>query len=372
MKRVADKVVNRLREAAAAPDLSGTRYRLLGQIARGGMGAVYLAEDAQLSRRVGLKVLPVPDAQGDLVARLLREARTLARLEHPGIVPVHDVGTLADGRVFYTMKFVEGSRLDHYLEQPRSLPDRLRVFQRICEAVAFAHARGVLHRDLKPENIMVGPFGEVLVMDWGLAKILRDPAGEAREDQMKGSVTEPRRKENLFPGLERPAEETPTGPDPVPGVETAHGVVLGAPGYMASEQARGEVHRLDERTDVFALGAILRVLLTGAVGKVPAAMGATMAAGRREAEAPKWQRSVPPDLAAICVKAMTHDPGDRYDSAQELAADVARYLDGLPVLAYPENLFRKVRRLYLRHQTAVILVLAYLFIRILLIALQGR
>src|SRR5437899_1943406 len=172
MRYLSDRALNRLRDGAELPDLAGTRYRLLGQIARGGMGVVYAAEDETLERRVALKVLEVPGSESELASRLLREARVLALLEHPGIVPVHDVGTLADGRVFYTMKFVEGQRLDKYIESVTSVPDRLRLFLRICDAVAFAHARGVLHRDLKPANIMVGPFGEVLVMDWGLAKIL--------------------------------------------------------------------------------------------------------------------------------------------------------------------------------------------------------
>src|SRR5205814_3380522 len=173
MKFLSDSALERLREGAEAPDLAGTRYRLLERIARGGMGVVYAAEDGNLQRRVALKVLDVPGTDGDLANRLVREARVLAALEHPGIVPVHDVGTLADGRVFYTMKFVEGQRLDKYIDSVTSIPDRLRLFLRICDAVAFAHARGVLRRDLKPANIMVGPFGEVLVMDWGLAKILR-------------------------------------------------------------------------------------------------------------------------------------------------------------------------------------------------------
>ncbi len=173
MNFLSDQALKRLRDGAEMPDLAGTRYRLLERIARGGMGVVYAAEDENLRRRVALKVLDVPGTDGDLRNRLIREARVLAALEHPGIVPVHDVGTLADGRVFYTMKFVEGNRLDKFIESVTSVPDRLRLFLRICDAVAFAHARGVLHRDLKPANIMVGPFGEVLVMDWGLAKILR-------------------------------------------------------------------------------------------------------------------------------------------------------------------------------------------------------
>src|SRR6202158_2451542 len=142
MKFLSDKAVDRLRQNAHAPDLSGTRYQLLEPIARGGMGVVYAALDEMLDRRVALKVLDVPVADGDLARRLNREARVLARLEHPGIVPVHDVGTLSDGRVFYAMKFVEGQRLGTHNEGITSLPERLRLFSRICDAVAFAHARG--------------------------------------------------------------------------------------------------------------------------------------------------------------------------------------------------------------------------------------
>src|SRR6266852_7009801 len=176
MKFLSDKALERLRENANTPDLAGTRYSLLERVARGGMGVVYAAQDEKLGRRVALKVLDVVDRKGELARRLIREAQVLAQLEHPGIVPVHDVGTLEDGRVFYTMKFVEGQRLDKHIEAVESVPDRLRLFLRICDAVAFAHARGVLHRDLKPANIMAGPFGEILVLDWGLAKIVRDPA----------------------------------------------------------------------------------------------------------------------------------------------------------------------------------------------------
>jgi serine/threonine protein kinase len=222
MSWLSDGALQRLRSAASAPDLSGTRYRLLEEIGRGGMCTVFLAEDPSLGRRVALKVLDVPDESGELALRLTREAGILARLEHPGIAPVHDVGRLPDGRVFYAMKFVEGPRLDAFAASKPALTERLRIFQRIVEAVAFAHDRGVLHRDLKPENIMVGPFGEVLVMDWGLAKAL-DHGADAPTD--------------------------------------APGAVLGTPGYMAPEQERGEPESLDARADIYALGAVLRFLL---------------------------------------------------------------------------------------------------------------
>ena len=368
MKWLSDRTVERLRVAAQAPDLDGTRYRLLSHIARGGMGAVWLAEDTALGRRVALKILDVPDASGELAARLLREARILARLEHPGIVPIHDVGTLADRRVFYTMKFVEGRRLDQHLEHVRSLPDRLRLFQRICEPVAFAHVRGVLHRDLKPENIMVGPFGEVLVMDWGLAKILHDPAETA-----SAAAPEP------TPSAEESSASTRLPVSPVlPSVDasqpqTGHGVVLGTPGYMAPEQARGEVKRLDERADVFALGAILRFLLTPDAARDATIAPSPVRASSESAARPEAAGSaVPRALAAVCAKAMSPDPNGRYASVQELAADVSNYLDGLAVSAYPEGLFGKLARLFARHRTAVLLVLGYLLMRLLLLAWQRR
>src|SRR5688572_25281440 len=165
--------LNHLRELAAHPDFASTKYRVIRELARGGMGTVYLAEDNELNRQVAVKVLNTPETSNDLRERMTREAQIIARLEHPGIVPVHDVGTLPDGRVFYAMKYVRGSSLDEYAAQTDSMRDRLRKFQAACDAVAFAHAHGVIHRDLKPQNIMIGSFGEVLVLDWGVAKILR-------------------------------------------------------------------------------------------------------------------------------------------------------------------------------------------------------
>jgi len=171
MKWLSDRVVERLKTDLQWPDLSNTRYRALRYLARGGMGMIWLAEDTILNRQVALKVLDPADNSGELASRLLREARVLARLEHPGIVPVHDAGTLDDGRAFYCMKYVEGQRLDQYLRNIRALPERLKLLERIAEPLAFAHSKGILHRDLKPENVMIGPFGEVLVMDWGVAKV---------------------------------------------------------------------------------------------------------------------------------------------------------------------------------------------------------
>jgi serine/threonine-protein kinase len=209
MTWISDNAVAHLRGIAELPDFSGTRYRIEREIARGGMGVVYEADDAELQRRVAIKVLASELASVPAVDRMRAEARTMARLEHPGIVPLYDVGLLPDGRLWYAMKLVRGRRFDELRAAPAEL---LRVFLRICEAVSFAHANGVVHCDLKPENVMLGDFGEVLVMDWGVAR-----AAGASE------------------------------------------VIAGTHGFMAPEQERGT--SIDASTDVFALGAMLRAIL---------------------------------------------------------------------------------------------------------------
>ena len=340
MRHLSDKALTRLRAGAELPDLSGTRYRLMGQIARGGMGVVYAAEDETLQRRVALKVLEVPGAEGELASRLMREARVLARLEHPGIVPVHDVGTLVDGRVFYTMKFVQGKRLDEYLKTVESIPDRLRIFLRVCDPVAFAHARGVLHRDIKPANIMVGSFGEVLVMDWGLAKIVAQAASGALQDA----------DATLF---ESPQAISVDHDTTQVSVITGHGTVLGTPGYMSPEQARGEVESLDGRSDIFSLGALLRFMLSerNPHGSVP---------------------RVAKSLEAICTKASAEQPALRYATVQDLALDVSRYLDGLAVAAHRESILEKAARVYRRYRFFILLIAAYLLMRLILLLVLKR
>lgn len=321
-----DAALERLREAADSPDLSGTRYRLVEKLGQGGMGGVYCVEDTELERKVALKVISVPGPEGAWTARLLQEARIIAKLEHPGIVPVHDIGTLADGRPFYTMKLVQGKRLDDYVAAVPSLSDRLRIFLRICDAIAFAHAHGVLHRDLKPANVMIGPFGEVLVMDWGLSKWMRPPNSA-----------------NFAP-VQTPVANS----DVLQNGVSAHGSIVGTPGYMAPEQARG-ARPADHRADIYSLGVLLQFLMVTADPPI-----------------------IAKPLSAIRVRATAEDPECRYQAVPELASDIAHFLDGVAVSAYPEGPLARTWRWILRNRTWILLLLAYMIARTLLIFFRPR
>jgi serine/threonine protein kinase len=355
---LSDKLLSHLRSVADLPDLSGTKYRLLEKFSRGGMGTIYLAEDLKLGRKVAVKVLHTPDVSGELSARMTREARIIAQLEHPSIVPVHDVGELPDGRVFYVMKFVQGSRLDQYAQDTHSLPDLLRIFQKVCEAVAFAHAHGVIHRDLKPENIMVGAFGEVLVMDWGLAKIIR-AEGEERGAKSEGrTVIGEEERDSVNGKISASATH-----------ETLHGTVMGTPAYMAPEQKRGEIDQIDQRTDVYALGAILAFLLTGQSKVGLAQKDSSLSTTDLSASPTLLNTKIPKSLTAICAKAMAEEKTQRYAGALDLANDVERFLNGLAVSSYKENIFEKAWRWLKQYRFIALLVLVYLIVRILLILL---
>jgi eukaryotic-like serine/threonine-protein kinase len=267
---LSDPVLRRLLDVIERPDLSGTRYELGREIGRGGVGVVYEARDRELDRRVAIKVLD---------PALCGEARLIARLEHPAIVPVYESGILPDGRAWYAMKLVAGARLDRYIEGNPSLGERLRIIRRVGEALGFAHASGVLHRDLKPQNVMIGAFGEVYVMDWGVEAI------------------------------------------------------AGTPAFRAPDA------RLDQRSDVYGLGALLRFLLP---------------------------EGASPALHAIAGKAMSTDPGARYRDSASLLADIERFQEGLAVEAWSEPVWHRAQRFAVRNAVLLGLFAAYALVKFLL------
>ncbi|MHB1560919.1 MAG: serine/threonine-protein kinase, partial [Isosphaeraceae bacterium] len=241
----------------ATPEGTWGRYQLQGEIARGGMGAVIKGRDVDLGRDLAIKVLLDSHRHNpDIVRRFIEEAQIGGQLQHPGIVPVYELGTCADRRPYFAMKLVKGRTLASLLKDrpdPHDgLPRLLAIFEHVCQTMAYAHARGVIHRDLKPSNVMVGSFGEVQVMDWGLAKVL---ARGGVADEARCTPESALREDTVIMTVRTGS----TGS----GSESQAGSVLGTPPYMAPEQARGEVDRLDERIDVFGLGAILCEILTG-------------------------------------------------------------------------------------------------------------
>ena len=276
---ISDRSLDRLRDAAAWPALDA-RYHITGVAGYGGMGTVYIARDRVLDRDVAVKVLDLADSKGSRAARLEREAHILARLDHPGIVPIHDAGTLDDGRAFYVMKLVKGRRMDDLMQDHPPLSSRLTMFSRILDAVAFAHAHGVVHRDLKPENIMVGGFGEVYVMDWGVAQ---------------------------------------DGTD-------AEAAIVGTPGFMPPEQEHpgGAV---DLRADIFALGALLAHL----IGDDASPPLAAIAGKARDANAERRYQTVEA-LSADLARFRNQDPVEAYrESALERIVRLYRRYE-LPIL----------------------------------------
>jgi tetratricopeptide (TPR) repeat protein/tRNA A-37 threonylcarbamoyl transferase component Bud32 len=316
-------------EPTAAPDAArpaspdsplppaASRYELLAEIARGGMGIIYRATDTVLGREVAVKVLQDKFGPASAAARRFAdEARIAGQLQHPGIPPIHDLGTLPDGRLFLAMKLIKGETLDDLLKnRPDPSAERGRfvaAFEQVCQALAYAHAHDVIHRDLKPANVMVGSFGEVQVMDWGLAKVLtasreRERAeGDAGETAAATDIRSLRDSDRSF---------------------TQAGSVLGTPAYMPPEQALGAIGRIDARSDVFGLGAVLAVILTGqppfaassaettriraAQGKVDECFARLDACG------------ADPGLVGLCKRCLAPDPAARPADAGEVAKAVA-------------------------------------------------
>jgi serine/threonine-protein kinase len=285
--------------ASSAASLPEPGYQLGEVIGRGGMGEVVVAHDQRIGREVAVKRIRSHDPTHDAITRFLREARIQARLDHPAIVPVYELGTDANGRPYFTMKRLAGETLAKKLSRNGPVQPLLRAFIDVCLAIQLAHSRGVVHRDLKPSNIMLGDYGEVYVLDWGVARVLTD------------------RKRTTQPSM---AAEIDDG--------TTAGAILGTPGYMAPEQVRG--FEADTKADVYALGAILFEILAGEAlhPRGEAALSSTLttpqeAPTRRVAE----RRHIPPELDGVCFDALAEEPKER-PSARELADRVQAYLDG--------------------------------------------
>jgi WD40 repeat protein len=289
------------------------RYGIEREHARGGIGRVLVAKDLELGRTIAVKELLVPEPQAE--RRFVREALITARLEHPSIVPIHDAGRWETGEPFYAMKLVSGRTLKELVEEKRAFADRLALLPHVIavtEAIAYAHEKGVLHRDLKPSNVIVGAFGETVVIDWGLAKRI-DEADDAPAIDLQRAGAET-------------AELTRTG------------AVLGTPLYMPPEQASGEA--VDERADVYALGAILYFVLSGEHPYEGRSNADILEKVRHEPPDPvdRRQPEVPRDLSAIVSKAMARSQSDRYPTAKELAKDLQSFRDGQLVRAHDYTL----------------------------------
>ena len=349
------------------------RYTVLGTIDKGGMGEVSLAEDANLGRPVAMKKLLLPsEATDEEVARFIGEAQVTGQLEHPSIVPVHELGIDSDGEIFYTMKRISGVTLsdvlDGFLESDQAilkrwpLPRLLSVFQRVCDAVSFAHSRGVVHRDLKPDNIMLGEFGEVILLDWGIAKVLNQDS-EAEQEPSDEKDEETKEDESVF-------RIVPVRTGEGINLMTLAGALMGTPLYMSPEQVKA-CESVDARADVFSLGAILYEILALAppyrdvtihkvLERARTADRETLETVEKGAIRKKfsWPHlpggRMPVAVSAVAMKAIEKEPEARYQSVAEMQADIDAYLNGFATEAENAGLGRLLVLFIKRHKLAAL------------------
>ncbi len=342
--------------AAPLPSLQDARggYEILGKLGEGAMGAVNLARDPVLRRTVALKsLLPRASRDGALLQRFISEMQITAQLDHPHIVPIYGFDR-RDASMSYAMKLVQGKELEQLLRETRelvhaqrpldaehSLSARLEVFVKVCDAVAYAHSRGVIHRDLKPANVMIGRFNEVYVLDWGVARQIGE-AGSAQD---------------------RAAESIEESPSALPSNQTRVGAMVGTPQYMSPEQAAAKNAELDGRSDLYALGLMLQEIVTLEVAMVGDTLEMAMVSALQGKRNPMSVSSgVPRDLVAIVERACQIHPADRYASVVELAADVRRFMNDEEVRALPDSLPRKMGRWVSKHRMLAVGLVAGTFL----------
>lgn len=334
-----------------------TKYIFDKEIGRGGMGVVVGIVDQDIRRKVAMKVLhPSERPDTSQIKRFVEEAQVTGQLEHPNIVPVHEIGIDEESNIYFTMKLVQGENLDHIIskiaegdqgyQKKYSLGTLIQIFMKVCDGLGYAHSKGVLHRDLKPENVMIGDFGEVLLMDWGIAKIL----GQEDESATESSIP-----------MGKPPEKTDET-DKINKIDaelhTVEGSVMGTPSYLPPEQAKGTISELDERSDVFSLGGILYKILTH---KAPYGgeniYQKLWKAGEYKLVPPDLRapdNQIPPELNAICMKAMAREKAARYENAFALKQDLQLYLDGKSVSAKKDSLFVRAKKWVIRNKVASI------------------
>ncbi|MFO0981145.1 MAG: bifunctional serine/threonine-protein kinase/formylglycine-generating enzyme family protein [Planctomycetota bacterium] len=355
---------------------TASRYTLGQSIARGGMGEILSVWDKDLRRQLAMKLFEdaailrdgvLPDVVQRRLMRFLEEAQVTGQLDHPGIVPVHEFGLDHQGRFFFTMRLVKGSTLKDVFEllegeHPDWSQTRvLSIMLKVCEAMAYAHSKGVIHRDLKPANVMVGRFGEVYVMDWGVARIighrdLHDLRLRAGAAAAQSAIDTARQSELLA--------------DPDSPILTMDGDIVGTPSYMAPEQARGHVDEISARADVYSVGAMLYQLLTGRMPYVPPnariSCRTVLACVLERPPQPilELNPAVPPELVAICEKAMARDPDDRYPHMQLMAEDLRAYLEHRVVKAYEAGPLAEFRKWMIRNRGTAVAMAAALFLTI--------
>ena len=356
-KRKSSTYLDRLNEAKVIGQASwskgeGNKYEIVDGIAVGGMGAILRARDLDAQRDVAMKVMLGTKSDSPAAERFTREALIVAKLEHPNIIPVHDIGTSPEGEPYFTMTWIQGENLADILYKLRqgnlyyrnkyNLHTLLEIFVKICNGVAFAHSKNIVHLDLKPHNILVGDYGEVFVLDWGLAV----------------EVNWNRLANNTFSPDDRATIPVANGDDY--GLLTEDGTIKGTPGFMSPEQASGEVLEVDERSDVFSLGSILYMMLTlkfPIVGEHPTELlsntinGNFVAPGKRV-----YHKVVSKQLEAVVMKAMALKKGDRFESVKRFQADIIAYLRGYPTSVEKAGFFKQLSSFLKRRKTEVGLI----------------